>query len=83
MNSDVNAKVDLLIDMVRSLDVLRVAETRLLMIRKKPLLDTNDLTYLFHNSSRTINRWRIEGILKGTRIKGRWYYKWAVVEPLL
>jgi len=49
----------------------------------KGLLDTSDIMALFKNSERTVERWRQYKILKFKKIKGRCYYKWVDILPLL
>jgi len=49
----------------------------------KGILDTSDIMMLFNNSERTVERWRNKKILKSKKIKGRCYYKWTDIFPLL
>ena len=49
----------------------------------KGVLDTSDIMALFSNSERTVERWRNKKILKFKKIKGRCYYKWTDIFPLL
>ena len=49
----------------------------------KKLLDTSDLTILFQNSRRTIQRWRDMSKLKYVKIGFKCYYLWPEIIPLL
>lgn len=64
--------------------LLQLKETNWLQIRKpKELLNTADLTLLFNNTERTIQRWRKSGQLKCVKISGSVYYHFEDVLLLL
>ncbi len=51
--------------------------------KKKDLLDSADLTALFHKSSRTIARWRDTGILEKNKIGSSYYYHLDDIKALI
>ena len=59
----------------KDIEILKTAD--------KILLDTSDLTLLFQNNRRTIQRWRDNQTLKMSKIAGKCYYAWSEVCPLL
>ena len=58
-------------------------DNQILETADKILLNTKDLTLLFQNDRRTIQRWIEDKTLEREKIKGRSYFLWAVIHPLL
>lgn len=52
------------------------------MVAKK-MLNTSDVTMLFHVSERTLQRWRKEGRIKSVKVGGRYYYYWEDVVTMM
>jgi len=60
-----------------------IKESQLLSLSKKKLLNTGDMMLLFHNSRRSIERWRKKGILPHVIISRNIYFIWEDVLPML
>jgi hypothetical protein len=83
MNEEIEKTLKSVLESIKLLTGKDPKESLFMAFANKNLLDTSDLTILFQNSKRTIQRWRDKSKLKFIKITGKCYYLWPEILPLL